>query len=218
MSITAITDAALKLAAGQSWKSVTLDAIAAEAGVSLAGLAEHVSSKQDILRAIARHFDRALLASLESDPVEGEDHDRLFDIMLRRIELLGPHKAAIASILKDPADGPAEWLHLLSSAVETQNWILIAAKHEATGARGDLRRLWLAKVYADTLRIWAADDDAGMARTMAALDRKLRDGADMAKRLDTPLTIISGFCRAAMAARDIRRERNRPKDADAPAA
>jgi ubiquinone biosynthesis protein COQ9 len=218
MSDTAIIDAALKLAASQAWKTVTLDAIAAEAGTTLAGLAKHFASKQDILRAIARRFDRQLLASLESDPVDGEDHDRLFDITLRRVELLAPHKPAIASILKDPADGPAEWLHLISSAVETQSWILIAAKQEASGARGDLKRLWLAKVFSDTLRIWIEDDDAGMARTMAALDRKLRDGADRARRLDTPITILSGFCRALMAARDIRRDRNRPKDADASAA
>ena len=218
MTTIAITDAALALAAGQPWKSVTLDALVAAAGMGLADFSAFAASRQDVLRLIARRFDQQLLASLQSDPVEGEPHDRLFDIMLRRIEQLAPHKPAIASIMKDPADGPAAWLHLLSSVMETQNWILIAAKLEASGTRGELQKLGLAKVYADTLKIWLDDDDAGLARTMAALDRKLRDSAAMTDRLERPLSIFASVCNALKAANDIRRDRARPQGSDAPAA
>lgn len=199
-----IVDAAFRLAAERPWPEITLAAIAESAGVSLAELARHVSGKPDILDIFARRMDSKLLDSLAGDPVEGEAHDRLFDIMLRRFELLAPHKTAIANIVKSPADGPADWLALLASSLVTQGWMLAAADIRLSGFKGDAARLGLAKIAADTLAIWLKDDDAGLARTMAALDRKLRDGGELMKRLETPIALCSGFARVL---RSFRQER-----------
>src|SRR5262245_9289309 len=200
-----IVDAALRLAAEKPWAEVTLVAIAEASGVSLAELAQQVSGKPEILEAFARRMDSQLLASLASDPVEGDAHDRLFDIMLRRFELLAPYKAAIANIAKAPAEGPAEWLHLLASSLTTQGWMLAAADIKLSGLRGDAAKLGLAKIAVDTMRIWLKDDDAGLARTMAALDRKLRDGEALMKRLETPIALCSGFARVFRSLREDRR-------------
>ncbi|MGE0008072.1 MAG: hypothetical protein AB7S92_21125 [Parvibaculaceae bacterium] len=203
-----IVDAALRLAADRPWPEISLADIAAASGVSLAELARHVSGKPQILESFARRMDGRLLASLADDPVEGDAHDRLSDIMLRRLEMLTPHKAAIANIANTPADGPAEWLHLLASSLVTQGWMLAAADINVRGLAGDVAKLGLAKIAVDTLRIWLADDDAGLARTMAALDRKLRDGEALMKRLETPIALCSGFARVV---RTIREERTSAK-------
>jgi ubiquinone biosynthesis protein COQ9 len=203
-----IVDAALRLAADKPWQEITLANIAEASGVTLAEIAAHVSGKPQILEAFARRMDSQLLASLASDPVEGDAHDRLFDIMLRRFELLAPHKAAIANIAKAPADGPVEWLNLLASSLVTQGWLLTAADIKLSGLTGDVAKLGLAKIGADTLRIWLKDDDAGLARTMAALDRKLRDGETLMKRLETPVALCSGFARVF---RSLREERKASK-------
>jgi AcrR family transcriptional regulator len=203
-----IVDAAFALAAEKPWTEVTLVAIAEASGVSLAELAQQVSGKAQILEAFARRMDSQLLASLARDPVEGEAHDRLFDVMLRRFELLAPYRKAIANIAKAPAEGPAEWLHLLASSLTTQGWILAAADIKLSGFTGDAAKLGLAKIAVDTLRIWLKDDDAGLARTMAALDRKLRDGEALMKRLETPIALCSGFARVF---RTLREERTSAK-------
>lgn len=203
-----IVETAFRLAAEKPWADITLGAIAEGAGLSLAELAQQVSGKPDILDAFARGMDGRLLASLKDDPVEGDGHDRLFDIMLRRFELLAPYKAAIANIAKAPADGQAEWLALLASALTTQGWMLAAADIQLSGAKGDVAKLGLAKIQADTLRIWLKDDDSGLARTMAALDRKLRDGEALMKRLETPIALCSGFARVF---RSLRQERTSSK-------
>jgi ubiquinone biosynthesis protein COQ9 len=203
--MTAIRDAAIRLAGKQSWRDVTLAAIAAEAGLTLAETAREVGSKIDILRSFSRDLDNRLLVSLETAPLDGEPHDRLFDIMLRRIEMLTPHKQALRSIAAAPADGPAEFLALVSSAIETQTWLLAAAGIETPGTRGELHKLGLVKINADVLRIWLDDDDPGLARTMAALDRKLRDGEVWLKRLDIPLAMCKGFASAFRAYREARR-------------
>jgi ubiquinone biosynthesis protein COQ9 len=203
-----IVDAALRLAADRPWPEITLANIAEAAGVTLAEFAQHVSGKPQILEAFARRMDIELLASLATDPVEGDAHDRLFDIMLRRFELLAPHKAAIANIAKAPADGPVEWLNLLASSLITQGWMLTAADIKLSGFTGDVAKLGLAKIGADTLRVWLKDDDAGLARTMAALDRKLRDGEALMRRLETPIALCSGFARVF---RSLREERTSSK-------
>lgn len=207
-----IADAAFRLAAERPWPEITLSQIAESADVSLAELARHVAGKPDILDAFARRMDARLLESLAGDPVEGDAHDRLFDIMLRRFELLAPYKAAIVNIVKAPADGPGEWLSLLASALVTQGWMLAAADIRLAGFKGDAARLGLAKIAADTMRIWLKDDDAGLARTMAALDRKLRDGEALMKRLETPIALCSGFARVFRSFREERTTKTQAHD------
>lgn len=210
-----IRQAALDLAAAQPWSEVTLTAIAAKAEVPLAELAKHYSAKSDILLGFAREMDGVLLKSLETDPVEGEPHDRVFDVMLRRFELLTPYKAALRSIANAPASGPQEWLNLLNSTLQSQSWILAAAGLEGKGIRGDLQKLGLARIYTDTLRVWLEDTDPGLAKTMAALDRKLRDGEAFMRRLETPIAILGGFARAFSAFRDTRTRQRPASDATA---
>lgn len=208
----ALYEAAFRLAERQPWREVKMSAVAAEAGLTLAETARDVTGKIDLLRAFSRDIDIRLLQSLESEPLDGEPHDRLFDAMLRRIELLTSYKPALKSIAAAPADGPSEFLSLLASAMDTQAWLLAAASLEAPGARGDLHRLGLAKIYANTLRVWLDDDDPGMARTMATLDRKLRDGEAWLKRLEIPLAMCKGFAGAIRAYRDTRNARRAPPD------
>ncbi|CAN5311333.1 TetR family transcriptional regulator [soil metagenome] len=203
MTMDDIIDAALRLAQRQPWQDVSLSEIAAELGVSLADLSQHVSSKSQILEAFMRRADQRLLRSLEADPVEGEAHDRLFDVMLRRLELLAPEKAAIASIVRAPAEG---FLDLLPSALTSQAWTLAAAGLSPQGMRRDVARLGLTKIHADILRVWVDDDDPGLARTMAALDRKLRDGEALMKRIETPVSLATSFVRAFRAVREKHKE------------
>ncbi len=205
-----LCEAAFRLAERKPWREVTLAEIAGEAGLSLAEAAGQVGCKSDILRAFSKEIDIALLRSLESDPLAGESHDRLFDVMLRRIEMLARYKPALKSIAAAPADAPSEYLALFAAALDTQGWLLAAAGIEAPGARGDLHRLGLAKIYADVLHIWLDDDDPGMARTMASLDRKLRDGEAWLKRLEIPLAMCKGFAGAIKAYRETRDARRAP--------
>src|SRR4051794_12894471 len=120
MTMDDIIDAALRLAARQPWQDVGLAEIAAELGVPLADLARHAGSKTQILEAYMRRADQRLLAALQAEPVEGEAHDRLFEVMLRRLELLAPDKAAIASIVRAPGEGAIGMLDLLASALTSQ--------------------------------------------------------------------------------------------------
>jgi AcrR family transcriptional regulator len=190
-----VVAAALKLAATRDWSAITLADIAAEAHMSLTDLVRLAASKTEILTLVTRDIDERLLTSLASDPVEGEPHDRLFDTMLRRLEIMTPHKPAIAGILKAPRSGFLESVAMFSTALGSLNRVLAAARFETSGNRGDLLRLGFLKLQADMLRIWLDDDDPGLARTMAQLDRRLRDTESWAERLETPFNFLAGLMR-----------------------
>jgi AcrR family transcriptional regulator len=202
-----ILDAALRLAASRRWTEITLHDIASEAGLGLAALNEAVPSRAAILALLSRRIDQRMLAALDRDPVSGDAHDRLFEVMMRRLEVMAPYRAAVASIIADPAtvlDDPPE---IAGSLGRSLGWMLAAAGLEDSGSREIIKRLGLAAVYRRVLGVWVEDEDPGLARTMAALDRALRDGETWLKRLSPALSLAGAF---GSAARALIRGRRRP--------
>src|SRR5437763_11987884 len=94
-----IVDAALALAAREGWRSISLAAIAAEAGMTVLELYAVYRSKTAILEAFHRRVDAAALAGAED---EGErPRDRLFDVIMRRFDALSAHRPAVTAIARD---------------------------------------------------------------------------------------------------------------------
>jgi AcrR family transcriptional regulator len=162
--------AALDCAAKKRWAEVTLANIADAAKLPLADLRNEFGSKTDILAALVRAVDDEVLKRAPK-PAEGQPaRDALFDIIMARFDALGPYRSALKSI---HASGPAD-LSLARPLLSSMHWMLEAAGIGTDGARGSLRVTGLATIYASVFRIWLEDDDPGLARTMAALDRRLR--------------------------------------------
>lgn len=196
-SIDDVLNAALQLAATRSWRDIRLSDIAGEAGLTLSEMGEMGCSKTALLKHFSRRTDLALLKSLEKDPVEGDVHDKLFDILMRRMEMLEPLKPAIRNIIDAPADGLSDWAMLMSSTAHNQAWILAAAGIDDAGPREAIKRHGLVLVSARAMQVWVDDDDPGLARTMAELDRRLRDGAVWLSRLQAPIAMGAAFARLA---------------------
>jgi AcrR family transcriptional regulator len=155
---------------------IGLGEIARDAGVTLAELRTTFGSPGAILAAHVRQIDVEVLAGKDEDAAEESPRERLFDVLMRRIELLEPHKEAVRSLLRSCRRDPVLVLALNSVAVRSQQWMLTAADIPAHGPPGALRAQGLALLFASVLRVWVTDDDPGHARTMAALDRALARG------------------------------------------
>lgn len=175
-----IIDAALKLAMERQWGRVSLRDIAERAEIGLVEMREHFSSKGEVLAAFARVVDDAVLAALPEPVADETKRDQLFEIVMARFDALAPYKAALRSI---SADASAE-LALIKALMSSQAWMLEAAGIGAGGLDGGVRVAGLAAVYVSVYRTWLADDDPGQARTMAALDRRLRRGERTIDALD----------------------------------
>jgi hypothetical protein len=162
-------------------------------------------AKLAILAAHQKEIDRRVLAGIDADMAEEPPRERLFDVLMRRIDVLSPHKAAVRSLLHSAARNPGLALALNGFAVRSQQWMLTAADIPASGPRGALRAQGLALLFASVLRTWLRDDDPGLARTMSALDRALARGQRVAGLLDDLCRIPASICRIRP---------RRPRDAD----
>jgi AcrR family transcriptional regulator len=179
-----VIDAALALVDGQSWRSLTLADIASEAGLSLGELYGLFPSKTAILSAFVRRIDRATMAGVEiATDDEAGIRDRLFDLYMRRFDALAPYKDALSTII---AEMPRNPLSLVCSGMQLLRsiaWMASAAGVQTGGLFGPLRVQALAGIYASVLRVWLSDDGEDNAKTMAALDRALKQAEMFARSL-----------------------------------
>jgi AcrR family transcriptional regulator len=168
-----IVEAFLALLAEKPFEKIGVAAVAARAEVSLADLRAEFGSTFDMLAAFVRETDRKALANPDKDVEESTPRDRLFDVLMRRFEVLVPHRSALRSLARSARRDPALALGLNRLAVRSQQWMLAAAGIDTAGIIGGLRAQTLALLYAKAMRTFLHDEDPGLARTMAALDREL---------------------------------------------
>jgi AcrR family transcriptional regulator len=169
-----MVDAALGLAAGRAWREISLAEIAAEAGLPLDQAYAACPSRLAILRALQRRIDQVALAEPGGKGEEGQ-RDRLFDLLMRRFDALHPHQAALRSILRATLGDP-RLLCAAPALLRSMGWMLEGAGISAFGWRGAFRARVLAALYLSVFRIFLDDDSTDLAKTMAALDRRLRRG------------------------------------------
>ena len=176
-----IIDAALKLAAGKPWGDISLAEIADGADLPLSEVYPVFPSKAKVLAGFLRRVDAAVLAGEEAGAREGSARDRLFDVLMRRFDALGPDKAAVRSILCDLCRDPAMSLCGACPFARSMACMLEAADLSSEGLRGCIRIKGLGAIYLASLRVWLGDESEDLARTMAALDRNLRRAEWLAK-------------------------------------
>jgi AcrR family transcriptional regulator len=185
----------MALLAEKPFERIGFSEIAAAADVSLSDLRGTFPSALAILAAQVRETDRAVLAGGDTDMAEEPPRERLFDVLMRRIELLAPHKAAVRSLMRSAVRNPGLALALQGMGLRSQQWMLTAADIGAAGPRGFVRAQGLGVLFASVLRTWVDDDDPGLARTMAALDRALARGQRWSGLLDELCRIPAYACR-----------------------
>ncbi|HEY5208264.1 MAG TPA: TetR family transcriptional regulator [Stellaceae bacterium] len=167
---TRLIAAALELAATKGWRDVGMGEIAREAGLSLGEAYAVYRNKACLLAGVTRHINETVLAGAEP---EGSPRERLFELFMRRFDTLRPHRAAIKAILRGSIGDPAAILGV-PTTLNAMAWMLEAAGISAAGWRGHARCLALTGTYAAVFRTFLDDDSDDLAKTMAALDRRLK--------------------------------------------
>ena len=94
----AVIDALMALAAEKPWREIEVTDIAVKAGLSLADFSDLFPSKGAVLAAFMKRIDREVLEGTPADLGGEPPRDRLFDVMMRRIDALTPYKEAVNRI------------------------------------------------------------------------------------------------------------------------
>lgn len=167
----ALIAAAFQVAAEKGWRSVSVGAAARAAGLPLARARERFPGRPAVLLRFGRLADQAALTDAPSD---GPPRDRLFDLLMRRIDMLQSHRAGVLALLRALPSEPPTALLLTLATRRSMRWMLDAAGVPTRGINGELRVRGLLAVWLWTVRAWRADETEDLSATMAALDVALR--------------------------------------------
>lgn len=188
-----VVEALMRLAATRRWDEIELGDIATEADLPLGKLRGLFPSKLAMLGGLTRIVDDAVLAEL-SDDLAGEPvRERLFDLVMRRLDALAPYKPGLRRIAPVIRRDPLTMAALNRGAVNSWRYMLASAGIPTEDALGNLRVQGAVLLMARVSEVWLDDDEPELSRTMARLDRELkRAGAIMARvedvhRLTAPL-------------------------------
>ncbi|MFM2044734.1 MAG: hypothetical protein RLY86_3310 [Pseudomonadota bacterium] len=172
-TVPAILSAAMDLAAEQGWSRTTLAEIARRADLPLAEIYRTTGGKPGILEALSRHADAQVLSGSAPD-MEDHPRDRLFDVLMRRFDALGPYKPGLMAVADAAPRDPLPALCTLRQIRRSMEWMLEAAGLSADGWQGAVKSRALAGLWLSLMRVWFQDETEDQAKTMAALDARLR--------------------------------------------
>ena len=182
-----IVKAALVLGARQGWRETRMADIAEAAELPLDEVYRLTPSKMHIVSAFLREIDGKMIAGNDPAIASEPARDRLFDVIMRRFDLLTPHKDGVAAILKDARARPMVWACAWPIFARSLAWILETARIGSGGVSGLLRIKGLGLIMMGAMRVWLSDDSDDMAKTMTYVDRQLA-------RADSVMTTL---CRMA---------------------
>ncbi|MDE3746066.1 TetR/AcrR family transcriptional regulator [Methylobacterium radiotolerans] len=192
----AAVEALMRLAAEQPWNDIEVSDIAREAGLTLAELRDLFPSKGAVLGGLTRIIDRKVLEGDLTGLEEEPSRERLFDVLMRRLDAMEPYKPALRRIAYALRGEPLSMLALNGVMLNSHRYMLAAAGIDTEGSLGQLKLQGVVIAFARVTQVWLDDDDPALARTMARLDKEIRNGerimerAEDVRRLTAPLRAI----------------------------
>lgn len=182
----AVVTAVLAQAGARGWRGTSLVEAARDDGLDLVRLRRRFPTKLAVLVRFGTMADQAALTGAAT---EGAVKDRLFDMIMRRFDVLQAHRPGVAAVLDAAATDPALALFLGRLSARSMAWLLEGAGLSALGLRGKLRAQGLLGVWLWAVRAWREDDSADLAATMTATDKALDRAGQFARYIgdDGPL-------------------------------
>jgi ubiquinone biosynthesis protein COQ9 len=163
-------EAALKILETQGWSGLSLPAVAAAAGLKLADFYP-ARGVERVLAWIDQGLDRAATARV--DPALSP-RDRLFEAVMARFDAMEARRPAHRALEAGIEHDVDHQLQRGARRLRTAAWLLAACGINASGFSGAARAAAFAHALALAQEGWRADEDGGLAKTMAALDAGLR--------------------------------------------
>ena len=93
-----IVDALMELAAETRFEDISIRDICKAADVSLADFRDAFPSKGAVLAGFSRRMDRAVLEQDTGELADENARERLFDILMRRLEAMAPYREGLREV------------------------------------------------------------------------------------------------------------------------
>jgi len=151
-----------------------------------------------------------VLAQPEGEMVTESPRERLFDVLMRRLDAMAPFRAALREISAWARRDPIAALQLNQVLVNSMRFMLEAAGIDSEGPTGALKLQGLAIAFARVMSVWLDDSEPEFSKTMAALDKALTRGERMVAGVDRLEHFAAPFKAIARSAME---RRSRPGEA-----
>lgn len=180
----AVVDALFRLAARRRWDEIELTDIAREAGLTLAEMRPLFPSKMAILGGLNRIVDEAVLAGMSDDLAGEPARERMFDLVMRRLDALTPYKEGLRRVMPALRRDPLALAALNRAAMNSWRYMLASAGIPTEDGLGHVRVQGAVLLMARVGDTWLDDDEPELSRTMAKLDRELKAAGRVLARFD----------------------------------
>ncbi|KZK77144.1 hypothetical protein PsAD13_04630 [Pseudovibrio sp. Ad13] len=157
-------------------EEITYTAIADNAGVKIEVVRACCNGKLDLLAAFMQDIDQKVLKERDPDLMDETRRDRLFDVLMCRLDIMEPHREAIRNLRKTVVKDPALAMHMHKLVTRSMKWMLVAAGIEEFGLRSVGMSNALALGFERLVRVWLEDDAPGHPKVMVAVDDMLANG------------------------------------------
>ncbi|HLT01852.1 MAG TPA: helix-turn-helix domain-containing protein [Geminicoccaceae bacterium] len=166
--------AAFALIGDEGWRGFSFEKLARRTGVSRVELYRRFRSRGALLSALTRHADEAMLGVEEAELAGLPPRDRVFELLMRRLEALVPYRAGLKRLARDGRADPCVVLFTAARLERSFVWLQDAAGLRCHGLRASLARRALGLAYLRAMQVWFEDEGADLGKTMAELDKQLR--------------------------------------------
>jgi AcrR family transcriptional regulator len=166
--------AAFALIGDEGWRAFSFETLARRTGMPRAEIYRHFHSRAALLGALTARVDEAMLGVDEAELAGLPPRDRVFELLMRRLETLVPYRGGLRRLARDARTDPCVLLLTACRLERSFVWLQDAAGLRHHGLRASLARRALGLAYARTLQVWFNDEGADLGKTMAELDKQLR--------------------------------------------
>ncbi len=168
-----LLEAAFALIAEAGWHGFSASSLAERTGASLQDIHDLLPTPAALACRLGERLDRAMLAVPSDELLELSPRERLFELLMRRIDALAPFRPGLVRLRAEARAEIELGLAALAGLDRMAGWLLDLARLPGHGLRGRLARRALMLAYARVFTVWLKDDSPDQDATLAELDRRL---------------------------------------------
>ena len=172
---------AFEILAETGWRGFTFTELADRSGLAMTEVRQTFSGRAGLLDELSRRLDQAMLGFDPADMEGLPPRDRVFELIISRLEAMAPFRAGLCRLMQDARFDPTLVAMTACRLDRSLAWLQDAAglaqgrdASRLGGFRRRVQRRILGAVYLKTLNVWSSDDSVELAKTMASLDKQLR--------------------------------------------
>jgi AcrR family transcriptional regulator len=176
-----LVNLAFALVAERGWHHLSFTELARRADVPLVRVYAELPDRMALLRALGRRLDAQMLDIATADLDGLSPRERLFELMMRRFDAMGPCKEGLRALSRQAAGDLGLIATGLCNVGRLSRWLLDAAETSDGPAARTVAQKVLGAIYVRVFNVWLDDDTPDMARTLAELDRRLQQAENVAR-------------------------------------